>query len=374
MCSSDLQAIGRIDRIGQGFEIFLHTAAAPDSPKDRLLRWYGEALRIFARPWHGDHATESAFAKQLRAALVAESSAAIDALIEEGVAHNRAITAELEDGRDRLLELNSFDAETAARLQSEIARRETGSALEDFMLEAFTRGGLDVEAIDTRSHAVRAGSEYHHPFPGFAGEEMGVTFDRDVALRHPERLFLNWDHLMVRDVLDGLLEGSQGNAAVARMEGPTPGLLLEALFVAEHALDARWRADRFLPPTPIHIVVDVQGNAVKLDARTRHIEPIDPALLEHLVDQLEAVLPAQVQSARQLAEARAGAIADSARAQMLDVLQPQAQRLVELAGVNDAIGEEELAASRAELGALAEGLQTARVRLDALRLILVEAR
>lgn len=368
------QAIGRIDRIGQGFEIFLHTAAVPDTPQDRLRRWYGEALRIFAHPWHGDYATERAFDLQLNAALIAEGGAAIDALIEEGIAYNSATAKELEDGRDRLLELNSFDAETAARLQGEIARRETASTLEDFMLDAFARSGLDVEAIDVRSYAVRAGSEYHRPFPGFVGEEMGVTFDRDVALRHPERLFLNWDHLMVRDVLDGLLGGSLGNATVARMEGSTSGLLLEALFVAESTLDARWRADRFLPPTPIHIVVDVRGSAVKLDTHTQHMTSVDASLLVHLADQLEAVLPAQMQSARQLAEVQAGAIADAARAQMLGILQPQAQRLVELARVNNAIGQEELDASRAELSALANGLQTARVRLDALRLILVDAR
>ena len=71
------------------------------------------------------------------------------------------------------------------------------------MLDAFGRGGLDTEKIGPRSYAVRAGLEYHLPFPGFVGEEMGVTFDRDVALRHPERAFLSWDHPMVRDVLDG---------------------------------------------------------------------------------------------------------------------------------------------------------------------------
>lgn len=367
------QAIGRIDRIGQGAEIVLHTAAAPDSPQDRLQRWYAEALHIFARPWHGDQTTENTLAAQLSDALVADDGAAMDALVAQGAALNADVVRELEEGRDRLLELNSFDAETAARLQNEIARRETASTLEDFMLDAFTRGGLDVEKIDRRSYAVRAGSEYHRPFPGFVGEEMGVTFDRDVALRHPERPFLNWDHLMVRDVLDGLLEGAQGNAAIAQMDGRTPGLVLEALFVAEHTLDARWRADRFLPPTPIHLAVDIEGRALRLSTLTGPLAPVETAYLEAFIDQIDAVLPAQVDAARQLAQAQADALAEQAHTQMLAVLQPQAERLVELAQTNAAIGQDELDARRAELSALVEGLQRVRVRLDALRLILVRA-
>ena len=123
------------------------------------------------------------------------------------------------------VEKTDHDAETAAQLQREIGQREAGAALETFMLDAFGRGGLDTEKIGPRSYSVRASLEYHLPFPGFVGEEMGVTFDRDVALRHPERAFLSWDHPMVRDVLDGLIEGAPGNASIARMEGRKPGLL-----------------------------------------------------------------------------------------------------------------------------------------------------
>jgi ATP-dependent helicase HepA len=48
-------------------------------------------------------------------------------------------------------------------------------------------------------------------------------------------------------------------------------------------------------------------------------------------------------------------------------------RLVDLAQVNPAVGEEEIAAVRAEMSALAEGLDGVRVRLDSLRLVLVGA-
>ena len=366
------QAIGRVDRIGQGFEVFLHTAAAPHTPQERLQRWYSEALGIFSQPWHGAPALESRFAAELEAALLAEDDGPIDALVQRGRAYNDELIDELAHGRDRLLELNSFDAETAAQLQREIGQREAGAALETFMLDAFGRGGLDTEKIGPRSYAVRAGLEYHLPFPGFVGEEMGVTFDRDVALRHPERAFLSWDHPMVRDVLDGLIEGAPGNASIARMEGRTPGLLLEALFVAESTLDAHWRADRFLPPTPVRVVVDLQGAAVQVGDLSDRLQPVDSAQWAALDVPLGELLSGQVQAARQIAEDRAHAIADEAHARMLKVLQPQAERLVELARSHPTVGDSELAACRTKLAALSEGLRGTRVRLDALRWILVE--
>ena len=153
------------------------------------------------------------------------------------------------------------------------------------------------------------------------------------------------------------------------MEGRTPGLLLEALFVAESTLDAHWRADRFLPPTPVRVVVDLQGAAVQMGDLSDRLQPVDSAQWAALDIPLGELLSGQVQAARQIAEDRAHAIADEAHARMLKVLQPQAERLVELARIHPTVGDSEPAACRTELAALSEGLRGTRVRLDALRWI-----
>ena len=102
------------------------------------------------------------------------------------------------------------------------------------------------------------------------------------------------------------------------------------------------------------------------------LKPVDSAQWAALDIPLSELLSGQVQAARQIAEDRAKAIANESHARMLEVLQPQAERLVELARIHPAVGESELAACRTELAALSEGLRSARVRLDALRWILVE--
>lgn len=365
------QAIGRIDRIGQGAEVYIHAVAVKGTPQARLRRWHDEALGVFVRPWHGSPAIEREFGEALVEALLAPDESAIEALIRRAKARNQEIIAELETGRDRLLELNSFDAEAARTLRRHIAAAETSDELERFMVEAFERGGLDTERLGPRSYAVKAGLDYHRPFPGFAGDEMGITFDRDTALAHPERVLLTWDHPMVRDTLDGLLEHGNGNASLAKMAGKAPGLLLEALFVAESTLAQDLRADRFLPPTPIRVVVDMQGRTVETEDLGGPLEAADDAVLA--LPQIEEIIPQMVEKARDLAAAKGSDIAAAARRRMQATLKPAVGRLAELAQVNAAVGQEEVDAARAELAALDEGLDGVRLQLSALRLILVEA-
>lgn len=362
------QAIGRVDRIGQGAQVFLHPVVVEGSPQARLRRWHDEALGIFERPWHGAPVIEREFGSKLHEALLADDETPLEQLIVEARRRNAQIVADLESGRDRLLELTSFDVDAARELQAAIRRAESDGDLERFMLDAFERGGLDIEDLGERSWALRAGDDYHRPFPGFHGEEMGVTFDRATGLRHPERTLLTWDHPMVRDTVDSLLDNQTGNASLALARGPERGLRLEASFVAEPGLDASLRADRFLPPAPIHVVVDFVGEEADLEGLTEW-QPADPQLLDQ--PEIQTRLPDLIESARALAEKQAPAVAGRARRQMRRELEPVVDRWRALAARHPGEGEAELAAARDEMAQLDEGLQAVRVRLDGARIVLV---
>jgi ATP-dependent helicase HepA len=363
------QSIGRVDRIGQGAQVHLHAVVVAGTPQARLRRWFDEALQVFERPWHGSPAIEREFSEQLLEALLADGEEPLEALIESARRRNQQIIDELENGRDRLLELTSFDTDAAHELQGAISRAEKDTELQDFMIEAFERGGLDVELIGPRSYAVRVGSEYHRPFPGFHGEEMGVTFDRAVGLDHPERTLLTWDHPMVRDTVDGLLDHETGNACIALSSGDSPGLLLEALFVAEPTIDSSLRADRFLPPAPIHVIVDMSGEETELDAgNAADLQSADPGVLD--LPQVHDLLPGMLERARQIADDKAPAIGARARRQMRRELEPAVARLQALVATNPTVSAAELEAAQAEMDQLDRGLRAPRVRLDGLRLIL----
>ncbi len=365
------QSIGRIDRIGQGEKVFIYPVVVEGTPQAGLARWYSEALQIFERPWHGSPVVERELGTQLLEGVLDGDERKLNAVISDGNSRNAEIINELETGRDRLLELTSFDKATAHQLQQTITELEANKDLEQFMVSAFERGGLDVEDIGERSYALRAGMDYHRPFPGFVGFEMAVTFDRDLALEHPDRSLLTWDHPMVRDSLDILLSHELGNASIASMNGGAAGLLLETLFVAEPMLDQHLRADRFLPPTPIRVVVDSAGKETELDPEEAiaNLKPMAAATLQ--LPQVEAILPKLIEDARKIAEARTVVISEQAHQKLREVLEPVVGRLSELAKVNPAVSQEEIDAVERGVIALDEGLSRTRVRLDGLRLILV---
>ena len=369
------QLIGRVDRIGQGDEVFLHTPVLRGTPQERLVRWYA-ALQLFETPWHGSPAIERELGAEVQAAALERSEnseQAMQALIERGRARNLEIVAQLEGGRDRLLELTSFDLEAADELGDAIARAQGDRELEHFMLHAFERAGLQVERIAHRSYAVRVGPDYHRPFPGFIAPEMGITFDRAIGMEHPERLLLTYDHPLVRDTVDDLLAHESGNASIAQLPlGKQSGLLLEALFVAEPTLSRKLRADRFFPPSPVRIVVDIQGRPLPLDAAQAQdrLQPCNASLLQH--ESLQPRLQPLQERARSLAEAQGPAIAAAAREQMQRELGPSVDRLEDLARANPSASlETELEAARLELATLDQGLGQVRLRLDALRVILL---
>lgn len=365
------QLIGRVDRIGQGDEVRVFVPVLPGTPQARLRRWFEAALAVFARPWHGAPVIDREFGEELLQALLARDESALESLLERGRERNQQILAELEGGRDRLLELTSFDHRAARGLHQAIDDAEQGRDLQRFMLDAMERGGLEAEDIGDRSFIVRAGPGYHRPFPGFHGREMSITFDRATGLMHPERVLLSWDHPLVRDTLDVLLARETGNATIARLVGEPTGLQLEALYVAEPTLPRDLRADRFLPPTPIRLRIDANGHELDpLDEDARaSLQPIDAALLRN--PHVAARLLSLINLARAAATAKGPAIAAQAREHMRRELLPVVGRLTELAAVNPSVTQAELAAAHHELTTLEQGLADLRIRLDALRLIVV---
>ena len=95
----------------------------------------------------------------------------------------------------------------------------------------------------------------------------------------------------------------------------------------------------------------------------------DAALLEH--PQIHDALPQLVEAARAIADAEGPNLAEAATARMRRELEPTVHRLEQLALVNPRLRSADVEEARAELDALEQGLGGVRVRLDALRLIVV---
>jgi ATP-dependent helicase HepA len=141
--------------------------------------------------------------------------------------------------------------------------------------------------------------------------------------------------------------------------------------VAECVAPAALHADRFLPATPIRVVVDhalkdrsADGALVAAKLQKGNVYAIlDKAPVKR------DLLPAMIQAAQKLAATEMSGMVKSAVGAMEAQLGGEIERLEDLRVINDHVRPDEIAGLNAQKTALGDALRGARLRLDAVRLI-----
>lgn len=372
------QRIGRLDRIGQTAEIHIHVPFTTGSPQEVVARWYAEGMNAFARNLRGGRELRERFGGQVRDLAQdfheTQDRAELARLIDATRQAASELSTRLEQGRDRLLELNSFRPEVATPVIAEIRRQDADRALDTFLLAVFDHYGLHVEELWPRTYRLGSAGVFADSFPGLPTDGLTVTADRARALAREEMQFLSWDHPLVTGALDLLLGAEAGNSSVAHWpDAKVRALYLEAVFVLECIAPPELHVDRFLPPTPVRVLVDHAGqdesgtwDAV---AFTRALKPGDVHALLDLPGLRDELLPYLVERAGTLANQRVDVLTAQATQRMNEQLDREIARLTALQRVNPNVRPEEVAALAAQQASLTEHLRHARLRLDAVRLI-----
>jgi ATP-dependent helicase HepA len=171
-----------------------------------------------------------------------------------------------------------------------------------------------------------------------------------------------------------MLGAEKGNSCFAEWpDDRTTAFYLEAVFVLESIAPPQLHIDRFLPATPLRILVDHTGKDLsatiprtRLRQELKAGEPHDvldnPELREDLFPRLLAV-------AQGIAEGRVEGIVTSARQEMTGQLQSEIRRIRELQKVNRSVRPEEIQLLEDQHQELDAVLQRARLRLDAVRFV-----
>ncbi|MBC8325271.1 MAG: RNA polymerase-associated protein RapA [Verrucomicrobia subdivision 3 bacterium] len=363
------QRIGRLDRIGQTQTIHIHTPYLEGSPQEVLARWYHEGLEAFESNLHGANQLLQQFGdKVLALAADFSDSKKLDSLITQTAAEHRTLAEQLERGRDRLLELNSHRPHSANALVDAIRATDTDETLEGFMMRIFDHFGVHVEDLGNRTYLLDGRGVTTDSFPELPKEGLVGTFARSHALGREDVSLLSSDHPMVSGAVDLLLSSEQGNCSFGVwIDEEDKTLLLETIFVLEVLAPARLHADRFLPPTPVRILVNHKNESLDLELPVL-AKGTPYKLLDHPTLGRKTI-PAMIDAAEKFAEAEAQTITAVATAAMTQQLQSELDRLTHLRAVNDHVRPEEIALTRIQLAELTTALSQSRVRLDAVRLI-----
>ena len=375
------QRIGRLDRIGQAEDIQIHVPFLAHSPQEVLARWYHEGLNAFESNLEGGNELLGQFGRAVHdLALefpVADRAAAeqeLADLLQRTTAARRAIRRLLEQGRDRLLELNSFRPAAAQQLIGQIQEQEGQPDLEEYLLDVFDHFGIRIEELAPHTWKLNPEGILTGSFPSLPAEGMVATCDRRRALSREDVGFLTWDHPMVTGAMDLLLGAETGTCAFAVLPAANERtLLLELIFVLEAIAAPRLHADRFLPLTPVRLVVshkleDVSGAFCGTTWERKLLKGSPYKLIENAAI-VSRTLPAMLQTAANLAESRAAALRQAALDEMNDLLGHEVGRLRTLARVNDHVRPQEVRLAQAQQQELATALQQSQLRLDSLRLI-----
>lgn len=372
------QSIGRLDRIGQKHDIEIYVPCFNHSTQLILAEWYHRGLNAFEETCPMGATLFREFHAELTAYLLnPERSEAFEAFVEQTHKRQQQLKVELEKGRDRLLELNSNGGETAQQLAQAIAEQDDNPQLVNFALNLFDVIGLEQEDLGEKSIVISPTGHMLVPdFPGLSEEDNTVTFDRELALMREDVLFLTWDHPMIRNGIDLITSGDIGKSAISLLVNknlPAGTLLLEAIYIVEAQAPKDLQLTRFLPPTPVRILLDNKGNdmasQVSFAGLEKQLKPVNKQMANKIAKMARGDIEKLIAFSDEKVVPQAQSLIEQAKQNADHTLGTELHRLTSLQAVNKNIRADEIQALEQLREASLKHLDQANWRLDSLRVI-----
>ncbi|MFI4919684.1 MAG: RNA polymerase-associated protein RapA [Legionellales bacterium] len=372
------QRIGRLDRIGQLHDIQIHVPYLVDTAQETLFRWYHEGINLFEQSCSVGCSIYEVFEEELLANLVETNKTALDKLIIETRTHTDRINQELNQGRDKLLEMNSCNRPLAEALIAAIEAEENNIELASYMEKIFYEYGVDHELHSEHAEILRPTDQMKTGyFPGLKEDGITITYSRPKALVREDMEFLSWEHPMVHESMDIILSSELGNTSLTTIsvKSIAPGtLFLEAFYTINCAAPKHLQLDRFVPATPIRVLMDLSGkNLSKVlgyDQLNNLCKPIKlhlgAAIIKQIRDDVETILA----HSNKAAEAQMIDTIECAKIQMVESIKHEINRLEALQKTNPSIRNDEIRYFKNQLVDSEQFIDNATLKLQALRVVI----
>lgn len=373
------QRIGRLDRIGQKNIIQIHIPYIKESAQETLFHWYKEGLNAFTQTCPAGQGMVAQLGTELESQLE-HADYNVDnviSLLDKAKPLFAEINNELQKGRDRLLEMNAFRKPVAEKLVSAINNVESDNTLEDYMTRVCDAYGVEQTEHSAHSYVLHPGNHMLTPhFPELPDDGVTVTFERETALVHEDRLFMSWEHPMVTGVMDMVFEGEHGNVAFSIIKNKafsTGTVLLEMLFVVQCIAPSHLQIDRFMPAQLIRLVMDKDNvdhsDKISFEQCKSLVPMVDAHTCQQIVAGHRETLRKIILHAESQLSQNIPILITEAEKQTNEQLGEQVSRLRSLQKTNPNVRDDEIKQLEDEKTQLLEYIQHPQLRLDALRLI-----
>lgn len=369
------QRIGRLDRIGQNAVINIHVPYLQQSAQAVMFRWYDEGMNAFRHTCPAGHQvfmqTQGELEKYLRS-----PDLRCDDFIDKTARLHDELNQALQQGRDRLLEINSCRPMVAEVLTDQAMQRDYDLDIFKFMERIYDCYGVNSDIRGQDCWAITPGDNMLTRMPGLPDDGMTVTYRRSVALANEDVHFLSWEHPFVRNAMDLILSSEFGNTALIAIKyaGVKPGsLLLDCHFLMEFSDQVSSGFQRYFPNTGVDIVIDEQDRQHDhiLDRNT--IKPltqrVDIDTSIKIIKARQTELSELLKSAELLADQQVPEMIELARQRGNAVLGGEISRLRALQQINASVRNVEIEFFEDQLQSFGTALKHARLRLDAVRVM-----
>ncbi len=372
------QRIGRLDRIGQTATVNVHTPFYAGSVQEKLIDWYHQGLNGFEKTCAIGQTVYAKFCEPLQKSLVGNDAAAFANLLQQTKSYAADLVLQLQQGRDRLLELNSCKPAQAAKLVNLLAEKDEDQPLQDYMDAVFDAFGIDSERHSETSLVLHPSEHMRiEQFPGLPEVGLTITYQRQQALSREDLQFITWEHPLVRGAQELIALTEFGNTAFCTLKLPplkAGNLMLEALFVLHCPAPAELQLFRFIPQSMLRILMDTNGKdlspLLSIDKMSKLLQKVPRNNAQSLVRHARPALNDMLHNAEEKALPQQSALIAAAQQQVTDEINAELARMKALAKVNPNVRQSEIDYLQERLALSLQYLSQAKLRLDSLCVIM----
>ena len=375
------QRIGRLDRIGQTSTIQIHVPFFVDTAQEKLLNWYNQGLNAFLHVCPVGHSIFEVFENELRRELITTDNSNFNQLIARSKELANETLKQMQQGRDRLLELNSCNKEHAEEVVDELISSTNTAELSGFMDAVFDEYGVDQQGHGVDTFILKPTDHMLNPnFPSLPEDGMTATYQRDIALSREDMHFITWEHPMVTGAMDMILTSEFGNATFCALPLkhkaiPAGTLILEAFYNISCPAPKYFQVHQYMPDASVRVVIDNHnrdlGKALKHEVFNKRAESVNKRTTQDLIQTARPQIQSLIETAGKLAAPQQKTIIEEALQRFEEQAKDDVERLNALAAVNPNIRKEEITQLEENNKVLAGYLTNARLKLDAIRVGLV---
>ncbi|MFV7784942.1 RNA polymerase-associated protein RapA [Shewanella marisflavi] len=373
------QRIGRLDRIGQANDVEIHLPYLANTAQENLMNWYHKGLNAFEQTCPTGHILFNEFSEELLTQLVYRDDDQFTQLLNHTQTRYKALKKAMEQGRDKLLEINSHGGDKALKLVESLAARDQDTGLIGSVIRLWDIIGVEQE--DSGENAIVLHPSEHMMFPTYPGlpeDGITVTFDREMALSRDDIALITQEHPLVQTGLDLITSSETGTTSVAVLKNkalPAGTIFLELIYMADASAPKASQLYRYMPPTPVRVLLDKNGNNlsenVSYENFDKQLSAVNRHIASKLVNASQTLLHPLFAKGEEFAQAALQQLTDEARSKMTQQLTGELERLEALKAVNPNIRNEELEHLRNQMSELNNYLDGCLLQLDAVRLVLV---